>query len=293
MKNKIASQTRILYNNIHKKQLKNKESYKKLKTSSYNFFLKYKKFFFNKVACDLGCGNTGHAGKTLLSMGAKKVYFVDFNRSINKNLKTNLSKFKSKFEIINTDIQKKILKKNFFDFIICQGVIHHIQNDTKTFKNIFSNLKKGGYFIFDVQGEGGLITDFLNLIVRKKYKTDKNVKKLLDGFMNKKTVIFEKIFLRDFNHIEKKNLFKLKKLFDDDLFLTLKDRILSPQYKMYNEKKLIKKLKQIGFKNVKRVEKETKLNNIRKIFNYNYSNYNHSISKALFGEGNISIIAKK
>ena len=39
-------------------------------------------------------------------------------------------------------------------------------------------------------------------------------------------------------------------------FLTLKDRILSPQYKMYNEKKLVKKLKQIGFKNIKRVEKK-------------------------------------
>ena len=34
------------------------------------------------------------------------------------------------------------------------GVIHHIQNDTKLLK-IYSNLKKGGYFIFDVQGEEG------------------------------------------------------------------------------------------------------------------------------------------
>ena len=46
--------------------------------------------------------------KNFVKYGGKKVYFVDLNKSINKNLKINLSKFKNKFEIINTDIQKKI-----------------------------------------------------------------------------------------------------------------------------------------------------------------------------------------
>ena len=38
------------------------------------------------------------------------------------------------------------------------------------FSNIFFNLKKGGYFIFDVQGEGELITDFLNQLLEKNIK---------------------------------------------------------------------------------------------------------------------------
>jgi len=293
MGNKIASQTRALYNKIHNKQLKYKESLKKLKEINYNFFFKKKNLFYNKVVCDLGCGNTGNVGKTLLSLGAKKVFFVDFNKTVNNNLKKNLNQFKGKFEIVNTDIQKKIVNKNFFDLIVCQGVIHHVQNDTKVFRNIFYNLKKGGRFIFDVQGEGGLITSFLNLIIRKEYKRNSDIKKLLDNLINNNTTEIKKQFLKDFSILEKKNIYQFKNLFDEDFFLTLKDRILSPKYKTYNEKNLKKKLKGIGFKDIKRIEKNVKLNNIRKIFNFHYSNYNNTVSRALFGEGNITFSSKK
>ena len=47
MGNKIASQTRALYNKIHNKQLKYKESLKKLKEINYNFFFKKKNYNIN------------------------------------------------------------------------------------------------------------------------------------------------------------------------------------------------------------------------------------------------------
>ena len=64
-------------------------------------------------------------------------------------------------------------KNNYFDFVLCQGVIHHMDKDLKGFKEIFRVVKKGGYSYISVQGKGGLINDFTMKFLRPRYKKDK------------------------------------------------------------------------------------------------------------------------
>ncbi len=83
------------------------------------------------------------------------------------------------------------------------------------------------------------------------------------------------------------------KLIDDDFIITLKDRILAPKYKMYDEKDLILKLKKIGFKDIYRVRKPVRIKNMRRFLAPFYSKYDHEIARVLYGEGNISLMITK
>ena len=287
----IAKKTRILYNKIHNKQIKDNKSVKRMQYTLRNSLKENNmiKIIKNSVSADLGCGNTGNGGLTLLEMGAKKVFFHDFDKSIKKNLTEKLYYFKNKYSLNFSDIKKTNYKNNFFDFILCQGVIHHVEDENKVLKEIYRILKKNGYFYFDVQGEGGLITDFVNQILIPRYKNDKKSKKIIDNIIFKKKnylPFFKKYLIK-----EEKNL--LKKYFDDDFFLTLQDRIKSPLYKRFSEKKLKMKLLKIGFKKVKRVKRRPNFKNIRRILNPLYINYKHEISRLLYGEGNITFLVKK
>ena len=80
---------------------------------------------------------------------------------------------------------------------------------------------------------------------------------------------------------------------DKDLVLTIEDRILAQKYKTYYEKDLKKLLLNIGFRNIYRIKKKVKFNNIRRLFAPLYYEYSHQMSRALYGEGNISLVMAK
>ena len=88
----IAKKTRILYNKIHNKQIKDNKSVKRMRYTLRNSLKENNmiKIIKNSVSADLGCGNTGNGGLTLLEMGAKKVFFHDFDKSIKKSYRKTL-----------------------------------------------------------------------------------------------------------------------------------------------------------------------------------------------------------
>ena len=103
-----------------------------------------------------------------------------------------------------------------------------------------------------------------------------------------------KIFIdKNYDKKSKKIINYLKKYFDKDLLLTMQDLILAPKYKTYNEKKLKKLLYRIGFKNIYRIKKKVKYENIRRLLSPLYYNYDNEISKVLYGEGNINLVMTK
>jgi ubiquinone/menaquinone biosynthesis C-methylase UbiE len=293
MKKKIASDTRKLYHKIHNEQTKSIVILKKL-ISIFNNTKKVlpNKIFKNKTCCDLGCGNNGITGLGMLKDGAKKVYFVDYDSSVNKNLKKNLHKYSGKYEIINSDIQQKIFPDNHLDFVFCQGVIHHVEKDTLVLKNIFQSMKKSAKILLDVQGEGGLITKFINDVLRPEYKKNAILRRIIDNLINNKTN-YSQILTYSLNNKEKKLFNKVSKYFDYDFLLTILDRVKSPKYKVYNEKKFKQKLTSIGFSKIRRVKRDLHFFNIRKIFSKVYKEYDHPLSRVLYGEGNIILLASK
>ena len=229
----------------------------------------------------------------LLNLGAKYCHFMDLKKHITKPIKKNLSQFKNKFEINVGNLEKLPYKKNFFDFILCQGVLHHMDNDKKGFKEIYRTLKKGGKSFILVHGDGGIINDLTMKIIKPKYKNDRKFRLFINNILKGNYAKYINFLKKNYNNDTNRLLQNLNFLFDEDLLLTIKDRILAPKYTTYKEKELIKRLKLIGFKNIYRIKKEVKFKNIRRFVAPFYHDYDNEIARILYGNGIIQLVVQK
>ena len=285
--------TRNLFNKIHLNQI-NTSGYKRVVSllSEKNLGLP-KNYFKGKVCADLGCGSTGAGALNLLNMGAKEVHLMDLHKHIFKPIKKNLEKYEGKFYLHVGSLEKVPFENNYFDFILCQGVIHHMDKDKKGFKEIHRVLKKNGKAHISVQGDGGIIPKIMYDVIIPEYKKNPIVKKLLNEIMNNKSAKYKKFFTTNLDNKELKLFNHLLKFIDNDFLLTMKDRILSPKYYQYEEKTLRLKLDKIGFKKIVRIKRKVKFNNIRALIAPMYYHHDHLISKALYGNGDISLMLAK
>lgn len=288
------NKTRNLFHGIHNQQIKDGKGFEKIKSSLNEKYLKLdKNYFKNKICADLGCGSTGSGGLNLLNLGAKYCYFMDLKKHIVNPIKKNLITHKKKFEVNVGSLEDLPYKKNFFDFILCQGVIHHMDNDKKGFKEIFRTLKKGGRALIMVHGDGGIINDFTMKILRPKYNSNPKFKSFMNNIFNGNTAKHKKFLQKNYDKETIEILKNLKFLFDKDLLLTMKDRFLAPKYKTYDEKQLTKQLKKIGFKKIYRIKKPVKFTNIRRFLSPLYHHYDNEISRMLYGNGMIQLVLQK
>jgi ubiquinone/menaquinone biosynthesis C-methylase UbiE len=286
--------TRNLFHKIHLGQIKNMAGYNKIRFSLNEKTLKVKKNYFkDKICADLGCGSTGAGGFNLLNLGAKFCYLMDMNKHIKKKIHVNLMEFKKKFKVDVGTLEKLPYKKNFFDFVLCQGVIHHMDKDLKGFEEIYRTLKVGGKSLIVVHGDGGIINDLTMKVIRPKYKNDKHFKNFVDSLLNKKFMKHKSFLIKNYDQQTKELFNYLLKFFDDDILLTMKDRILAPKYKTYNEKDLRILLKKIGFAKIYRIKKKVSFFNIRRLLAPIYHHYDNEISRALYGDGIIHLVVEK
>ena len=286
--------TRDVFHKIHKKQISSKIGFKKVSTLLNHKNLKLNKNYFKDAICgDFGCGTAGAGGFNLLNLGAKYVHLVDLNKHIIKPINNKLKKFPDKYEINISSIENTNFKKNYFDFILCQGVIHHAKNDENCFKEIKRVLKPGGKCLIMVAGEGGLISDFVMKYLRPQYKQNKNIKKFINKIMYNKISGYKKFYLNNIDNQTKKIVRFLGRFIDEDLFLTIQDRVLPPKYKTFNEQKLVTYLKKMGFGNIYRIKRKVSFNNLRRLLSPFYFNYKHETSRALYGDGDINLMMTK
>ena len=285
--------TRDLFNKIHLNQI-NTSGFKRISNilSEKNMRLP-KNYFKDKVCADLGCGSTGVGALNLLNLGAKEVHLMDMKKHIISPLKKNLSKYKGKFKIHIGSLEKLPFNSKKFDFVLCQNVIHHMDKDKKAFKEIYRVLKKRGKSHISVQGNGGLVPKIMYEVIIPEYKSNKLVKKLLNEIIDGKIKKYKKYYETNLDQNGKKIYRFLKKHFDKDFLLTMQDRVLSPNYYQYDKKDLLKRLKKIGFTNIYRIKKKVKFSNIRSLLSPMYLNYDHIISRVLYGDGDIGLILTK
>ena len=134
---------------------------------------------------------------------------MDMDKHIKKKIHINLKKFKNKFKVDVGTLEKLPYKKNFFDFILCQGVIHHMDKDLKGFKEIYRTLKKGGKSLIVVHGEGGIINDLTMKIIRPKYYNDRNFKRFVDSLLNNKFKKHKNFLLKNYDRESKELFFQI------------------------------------------------------------------------------------
>jgi ubiquinone/menaquinone biosynthesis C-methylase UbiE len=289
----LNQKTRKILGKIHEGRVKYKKGYLRV-TNYLKLNIKKKNFFKDKICGDFGCGNHAGNSKRMLIGGAKFVHLVDLSNKIKPEIRKSLKGFEKKYKFTKGTVEKLKFKNNYFDIVNCAGVIHHTNNGLKPFKEILRVLKKNGSALIVVHGGGGLLTRFTMDIARKEYSKNRLVKKIFDEIMYGKLKKYLPFFKKNLN---KSNYKKIETLFqiisDNDLRLTIQDRLLSPKYKLYNYKKLKKYLLSIGFKSVIRTPIKPHFDNIRDLLSPLYGNPDHILSKFLYGDGMLRFVAKK
>ena len=150
-----------------------------------NLFLKELKNFIgsNKSLVEIGSG-TCQLSNYLAIGNNNQICAFDSSLtslSIGKNFsdKNNIQNIL----FVRGDIFDKIFENESFDFILCNGVLHHTKNPYEAFSNIVNCLKKDGYIVIGLYNKIGR----LRTIIRKyAYKVfGKNLLMLLDPVLRK------------------------------------------------------------------------------------------------------------
>jgi len=114
----------------------------------------------DKQCVDLGCGN-GVFCFALLENGAKEAIGVDFGKnSIEYASFVSKQRGLEKCTLFkNATVYDTGFDDNSFDFAIQNGVFHHLDDEDKAIQETRRILKKGGWFWYYTDGEGGISYD--------------------------------------------------------------------------------------------------------------------------------------
>ena len=176
---------------------------------------RFKQFVgYNKNVLEVGCGT-----------GQLSIYFSTGNNNLIVSLDATFESLKvaknfavknsiTNIKFVNTDIFDDVLTENYFDFIWCNGVLHHTKDPYKAFCIISKSLKKEGYILVGLYNKFGRI----RTIVRK---------------------YFYKIFGKKFLKIFDPTLKKLK-ISDDEQDAWIQDQYSHPQESLHTVDEVLK-----------------------------------------------------
>ena len=145
---------------------------------------KFKKFVgYNKSVLEVGCGT-----------GQLSIYFSTGNNNLIVALDATLESLKiakdfanknniNNIEFVNTDIFDDVLAENCFDFVWCNGVLHHTKDPYKAFCIILKSLKKEGYILVGLYNKFGRIRTIIRKYLYKFF--GKNFLKIFDPTLKK------------------------------------------------------------------------------------------------------------
>ena len=135
---------------------------------------KFKKFIgFNKDVLEVGCG-TGQLTNYFAIGSNNRVVGLDPTiESIQLAAKFSIHNNINNVKYVDADILDDVLKDEFFDFIWCNGVLHHTKDPYGAFKILIKSLKKKGYVLIGLYNKIGrvrtLIRKYLHKILGKKF----------------------------------------------------------------------------------------------------------------------------
>jgi len=128
---------------------------------------------WNKSILDAGCG-TGELACFLASKN-RKILGIDFSEqslSMGRDLADKL-KLKT-LDFQKEDLLKLVSKNRKFDFIFCNGVLHHINNPYQGFVNIIKSARKGTLIIIGLYNKyGRLRLKFKRIWINRKYRDNR------------------------------------------------------------------------------------------------------------------------
>ena len=300
-------ETRKVYHKQHQRILGDPITYWRLRNmNSEDFFDLGEDYFSGKTVLDAGCGNTIMLSMQLLDFGSDKVYAFDLGEDWIYDAEKEIERFNVRRDRINLS-SGNVLAIEFpdemFDFVACNGVLCHLE-DKESVVLAFSELsrvtKRGGrlYISFAIGKNSGLLEGAIFPAIREWYQKNDEFKDFIDNIKPEDfKSIHDKISSDMLKHTREVAPLFSNELFDVDLCVFIQNLIQAPTRigTQFSLEELQDLFVISGFKDIRRLNRYVKRNNIRKYFaplHYDKM-HEHIISSILYGDGYIELIGTK
>ena len=299
MDSRQEKRTRAIFHEIHKEQAGTPSQLDRLMVQTD--FTRYglsEDFFRGKICLEAGCGSLAPASQNLLRLGAERVYCFDLDETILELAPGNLAPYEGRFEITVGDVMDLSYENDFFDFVVCDAVLHHTGDVERGVRELARVTKPGGTLFVTLFGKGGLVWDLTD-VFRKWYGDEPEFRQMIDDLDGDQLMSGFRWLKRTMEEnddssgaVVSEALFA--ELFDQDLTLTIKDRIQVPCYDRTPFEDLKRLLAELGFGNIRRVRGDyQRFPNIRRYLAPLYADVDNPVARVLYGEGYLKIFADK
>ncbi len=144
----------------------------------------FKKFMGdNKTILEVGCG-TGQLSNYFAIETNNKIISLDPTlESIELAKNFSIKNYISNITFLNVDIFDDVLSDECFDFIWCNGVLHHTKDPYLAFKIFIKSLKKNGYVLIGLYNKFGRFRTIIRKYLTKIFSS--KILKIFDPTLKK------------------------------------------------------------------------------------------------------------
>ncbi len=161
----------------------------------------FKKFIgHNKKILEVGCGTGQLSIYFALGTNNEVVALDPTIESIRLAKNFSIKNEITNVNFVNADIFDDVLSENYFDFIWCNGVLHHTKNPYHGFQIVCKSLKKNGYVLIGLYNKIGRLRTLIRKYMIKLFGSkilnffDPTLKKLKISDEEKKSWIKDQYF---------------------------------------------------------------------------------------------------
>lgn len=292
--------TRAIFDEHHREQDADDRIYERLVSLVSPGYLGLDEdHFVGRTVADVGCGSNANASVAFLRLGAAHVHSVDLGEDWMDCAARRLAPFGSRSTMGSQDVQDLTLETASFDFVHCAGVLHHTADPHRGFRELARITRPGGHTFITVMGTAdGLIYQFVNLL-RDRYRAEAPFRALVDGLSAADLhAAIESVLAAKEAHepstAEERRV--VHSLVDEDLVLTIKDRLQAPTYHGFALREPLVRDWFVAerFVDVRRVSRYTYgFQNVRRFLAPLYEDYRSPLAQLLFGDGYVQMIGRR
>lgn len=297
-----SEETREVYHKQHIRVVNDQKAMKRfINMFSTDYFGVKRDFFKGKKILDAGCGDTAKLIIALYKMGARDLNGLELGTDFIPIAQKSLEHHDVPLEDVNFtsgNILELPYPDNEFDFVSCHGVMIHL-NTIDEVKKAFSELtrvtKNNGYLYTVFGSVGGLFEDAINPALREYYRTNQEFKKFIDEISPKDFQDVFKIIKNSPNNALEEWFTNtlLQNFFDEEYCVMIQNIIQAPIRLKVNEDLIRELYEKNNFRDLTRLKRFVKRENIRKFFAPLHYERDSRLSKLLYGGGNLEFLGRK
>lgn len=295
----LEARSRRIFDAHHREQGRDDRIYERLVSLvSPAYFGFADDFFRGRTVLDVGCGSNANASVAFLRLGAAHVHSVDLGEDWMDCAHERLAPFGLRSTTSAQDVLGLTLDTASYNFVHCAGVLHHTRDPDAGFRELARVTAPGGHTFVTVMGtSGGLLYEVVHRL-RDLYNGDAQFRRTVDALTAEdlRRAVEWLINVKDAHEpctpAERE---VLRGLVDEDLVLTLKDRLQAPTYQGFAcDERRVRDWFADGFRDVRRISRYTYgFRNLRRFLAPLYLAYDHPFARLLFGDGYVQIIGQR